>query len=268
MATTTLDAPIGLARLELEIPPPPVAPRIQWRRAWRAMQMLIQNPDRTELAFETIAALSGHDWERLFQRFAADPDGRSLLAERPSLLVTLSDREALRALPEGSFGRTYAEFMDAAQLTPEGLVEAEMDSMAAAEVENLDPLRAYLSDRTRDIHDLWHVLTGYGRDEAGEAANLAFSYAQLGLHGMALIVFGIVLSGAPDGSTRPQWLRYMAQAWRRGRQTAWLPPVHYEDLLALPLDEVRRILKIPSPRAAHGRDVIVANGVRPAVAST
>ena len=27
----------------------------------------------------------------------------------------------------------------------------------------------------RDMHDLWHVLTGYGMDEAGEAANLAFS---------------------------------------------------------------------------------------------
>jgi ubiquinone biosynthesis protein COQ4 len=264
--TTALNSMIRVPE-KLELPPPPVPPRIQWRRAWNAMQALIADPDRTEMAFETIAALSGADWERLFQRFAADPDGHALLFERPSLLATLSDRAALRALPDGSFGRAYAAFMDSAQLDAEGLVEAERDSLAAEEMEGLDPLRTFLSDRVRDIHDLFHVLTGYGRDEAGEAANLAFSYAQLGLRGMALILLGIVLSGPPDGSTRPQWIRYMVQSWRRGRRSAWLVAIRYEELLARPLEEVRRTLHIPSPHEAHGRDVIVANGVRTAPAA-
>ena len=275
--TTTFPSPLGAAPIgsaagrstpDLDIGPPPVAPRIQWVRAWRAMRILIADAERTEMAFETISALSGRDWERLFQRFAADPDGRALLVERPSLLARLTDREALRRLPDGSFGRAYAAFMDTAQLTAEGLLEAEQDSMAAAAVEGLDPLRAFLSDRVRDTHDLFHVLNGYGRDEAGEAANLAFSYAQLGLRGMALILFGIVLSGAPDGSTRMQWSRYLVQAWRRGRQAAWLVPVHFEDLLPRPLEEVRRALAIRSPQQAHGREPIVANGLRPMAAAS
>jgi hypothetical protein len=30
----------------------------------------------------------------------------------------------------------------------------------------------WLFERLDTLHDLWHVLTGYGLDEAGEAANL------------------------------------------------------------------------------------------------
>jgi ubiquinone biosynthesis protein COQ4 len=102
-------------------------------------------------------AASGVEWRRAW------------LAERPSLLATLSDRARLRALPPGSFGRAYADFMDAARLDARGLVEAERRSDAAARVEVLDPDREWLAGRLRDVHDLWHVLTGYGRDEAGEA---------------------------------------------------------------------------------------------------
>src|SRR5438093_8678539 len=93
----------GDARAQLTVvPPPPVAPKIEWRRAWRAVRRLMANPDETEQAFEAIAALSGRDWERLFVRFASHPEGRALLAERRSLLATLSDRARLEAMPPGS----------------------------------------------------------------------------------------------------------------------------------------------------------------------
>jgi len=63
------------------VPPPPVPPAIEWRRAWRAMRRLMSNPEETEQAFETISALSGRDFERVFQRFVADhpPLRRDLL---------------------------------------------------------------------------------------------------------------------------------------------------------------------------------------------
>ena len=115
-----------------EVPPPAAMPRIEWRRAWRAMRRLMTHPEETEMAFETISALSGRDFERLFQRFVAHPEGRTLYAERPSLLAVLSDRTALRAMPAGSFGRAYAEFMDAAGLDAQGLVEAENRSVASS----------------------------------------------------------------------------------------------------------------------------------------
>jgi ubiquinone biosynthesis protein COQ4 len=37
------------------------------------------------------------------------------------------------------------------------------------------------------MHDLFHIVTGYGRDPLGEACLTAFSFAQTGLKGFALI---------------------------------------------------------------------------------
>lgn len=243
-----------------EVPPPLTRPAIEWRRAWRAMRRLMANPEETDQAFETIAALSGADFERLFQRFVAHPEGRALYVERPSLLAAVSDRAALRALPPRSFGRAYAEFMDAAGLDAQGLVEAEKKSEATgSRLEVVEPSREWFGDRLRDMHDLWHVLTGYGRDEAGEAANLAFSFAHTPFRGIALILFGIAVNSPPEGMSRAAWIRYLYRAWKRGRQSAWLPPVRYERLMSRPLDEVRRTLRIPAAQVAHPEGVVVAS---------
>ena len=259
----------------LEIPPPPVPPKIEWRRAWNAMRRLMADPEQTDLAFEAITALSGRDFERLFQRFVADPDGRALFMEQTSLLRALSDRAALRAMPEGSFGRAYATFMDEAGLDAQGLVEAELKSEATMDrFEGIkDPAREWFGHRLRDMHDLWHVLDGYGRDEAGEAANLAFSFAQTPFRGMVLILFGIAMSTPPEGHSRRQWIAYLYRAWRRGRKAAWLPAVPYERLLPLPLEVVRRSLHIEPAHATHPQGIIVGAvygtpAMRPAAATT
>ena len=243
----------------LEVPPPAVTPRIEWRRGWRAMRRLMTHPEETEQAFETISALSGRDFERLFQRFVAHPDGRALYHERPSLFATVSDRAALRAMPAGSFGRAYAEFMDAAGLDAQGLVDAENRAEAVSRWDGTDPGREWFGDRLRDMHDLWHVLTGYGRDEAGEAANLAFSFAHTPFRGIALILFGIAISPLPDDMGRVAWLRYLYSAWRRGRRGAWLPAARYEALLPRPLEEVRAALRIAPANAVHPEGVIVGS---------
>lgn len=260
---TSTSSTMGLAVQDvppLTIAPMPEPPKVEWRRGWRAMRALIADPDRTELAFEVVAALSGMDFERYFQRFADDRDGRAMLAEQPSLLATLSDLPRLCALPLGTFGRTYADFMIAGEITAVGLVEAENVSLAAQHIELLDPHRQWFSERIRDIHDLWHVLTGYGRDEAGESANLAFTFGQLRLRGIALILFGIALQPSPHPAGRRAWYRYLYRAWRRGREATWLPLARYEDLLPRPLEEVRRTLGIAPATTVHPEGVLVANG--------
>src|ERR1700687_777325 len=167
------------------VPPRP----IEWRRAWTALKVLIANPQRTDQVFEIVDGLAGNSFERSFQRFIAHPEGRALLAERPSLLDTLSNREALRALPSGSFGRAYADFMESGNLTAEGLVQAEA-MLARRSDEQVVPDRQFFGDRTRDMRDLWHVLTGYGMDEAGEAPHFAFTLAPVPTPRLALSAVG------------------------------------------------------------------------------
>jgi ubiquinone biosynthesis protein COQ4 len=229
--------------------------RVQWRRAWRAVRRLVADPEQTEQAFEVIAAFEGPSPDRLFARFARHPEGRRLLAERPSLLASLSDRDALAAMPEGSFGRAYLEFMRSAGLSADGLVAASEAPGQARERDNPDV--RWLGDRMRDVHDLWHVLTGYGRDEAGEAANLAFSFAQTRNRGIGLLTLAAAFEGArTDGFA---WPRYMYQAWRRGRAATWLPVARYEELLPRPLDLVRIALGIRPAVEAHPDGIVVAN---------
>ena len=109
------------------------------------------------------------------------------------------------------------------------------------------------------MHDLWHVLTGYGMDEAGEAALLAFNLGQVPNFGMLLIVLAAAAIGPKDMWL--SWPRYLFQAWRRGRRAALLAVAPYEHLLARPLDEVRARLRIEPGNAAHPSGVLVGNRI-------
>jgi len=239
-------------------PTRPVRRPREWSRAWRALRNVIADPERTDQVFEIVRALSGSSFEDSFQRFVATVEGRQLLAERPSLLANLSDRETLRAMPEGSFGRAYADFMEAGQLDAAGLVEAEqMAEQNFAKEAPGDADHEFFGDRLRDMHDLWHVLTGYGRDEAGEAANLAFTLGQVWNLGIAFIVSAGALIGPKDVTL--YWQRYLLNAWRRGRRAKLLSAVPYERLLPLPLEEVRRQLGIPPASEVHPDGILVGN---------
>lgn len=234
----------------------PAQHKMEWKRAWRALRTLIRDSERTDQVFEIIRALAGSSWERNFQHFCAHPEGRRLLRERPDLFAALADRDSLRRLPEGSFGRAYLAFMEAGELTPQGLVEAEVEN--DAQWPNDTPPDAdhqFFGDRLRDMHDLWHVLTGYGRDEAGEAANLAFTLGQMPEPGIALIVLAGAVIGPKD--LRLTWPRYLLNAYHRGHNSALLSTAPYERLLAEPLDDVRRLLRIQPALQAHPEGIAI-----------
>jgi ubiquinone biosynthesis protein COQ4 len=247
-----------------EVPMETARRPVQWRRAARALRELINDTSRTDLAFEVTYALGGNSGERLFQRFLARADGQRLLAERPALLAALADREALGALPAGSLGRAYLDFLRGGELSAEGLVEA---SEMPQRPQDVGADRQWFFDRLRDNHDLWHVLTGYGRDEAGEAANLAFTLGQTGDTGVAFMVLAAAWIGgmapeiSPEGVRRGwfHWQRYLYQAWRRGRRAAFLPAVRFEELLREPLEEVRRTVGIEPAEVVHPDGIIVGN---------
>jgi ubiquinone biosynthesis protein COQ4 len=234
-------------------PPPPYRP-IQWRRALRALRQLLANPDHTENAFEVFGAIGARDEDRAFQRFFAHPNGRRLLHERPSLIDKLADREALARLPADSFGRAYLDYLERTGFEADGLLQVKSALQDRLEGEfqesaRLDPAREWYRDRSLLLHDLWHVLTDYGTDELGEAALLPFAYAQLGGQANYLLTLGATARGTIEAG--PSLLPYLLQAWRRGRQAAWLPVLPYEAMLVEPLETVRRSAHIAPADLAH-----------------
>jgi len=110
--------------------------------------------------------------------------GRRVLAERRSLIDVLCDRERLRSLPEGSLGRVYLEFMEREGLSADGLAAA---AEQGYQRRSSDPEVRTYGDWARDSHDLWHVLTGYGRDPLGELCLLGVLYSQIRNPGTAFI---------------------------------------------------------------------------------
>jgi ubiquinone biosynthesis protein COQ4 len=220
----------------------PPRKRIQPLRALRAIRALLANPDDTPKVFEIIDALSGSSGERLFRRFRASSTGARILEERRDLLATLDDRPSLLALPPGTLGRTYAEFAEREQITGQGLADASIEG--GRRRDDIGPERRLFADRLRDMHDLWHVATGYGRDLVGEAALLAFSFAQTWNPGVGFIVAVAYLRARGDVASARAVMR---EGFRRGLRASWLPAADWERLLERPLESLRDELGIGTP---------------------
>jgi ubiquinone biosynthesis protein COQ4 len=211
--------------------------------ALRALLALFRNPGDTAQVFRIISALSGGARQRVLRRLRGTPVGQRVLAETASLAPLLIDRERLRALPEGTLGRAYLQFCERHGITADGLI-------AASEDGNLDPDLSQdelvVRARMRDAHDLWHVVTGYQTDLIGEASVLAFTLAQTGNPGVGLIVLSAFIEARGGGNAMR---RSLIEAFRRGRSAAWLPAADWEALLARPLAEVQRELRVGAPPA-------------------
>ena len=207
-------------------------------RAGRELKALLQDPDDLPRVFSLIEALQGTAAERLRAGFQATETGRELLARQPDIVPLLTDRKALRAMPEGSLAHAYLAFVEGEGISAEGLLEA----AAKGERESApDPFR-WQRGRMRDTHDLWHALTGYQGDVLGELALLAFLLGQHWHPGIALVVAGGFSKGlAGDGA----WL--VAEGFVRGKRAAWLPSQPWEALLPLPVAGVRERLHVGPP---------------------
>jgi ubiquinone biosynthesis protein COQ4 len=221
------------------------APRpVQWRRGAGAIKALALGQGGLDSVYTVVDAVGGMCEERLFQRFSKAAEGRRLLAERPDLPGILGDHATLAAMPEGSLGRVFVDLCQRVGMNSVKKVESQR--RMSRDYNELDPARQWFTDRLNVLHDLWHVLTGYATQTRGEAAMVAFSYAQ-GLDYRPVPIF-MTMSVA----LRLIRIGELHAAYRRGRKTKALMLQRYEELLPLPLSVVRERLAIPDGRLWHG----------------
>jgi ubiquinone biosynthesis protein COQ4 len=224
-------------------------PRIQPIAAARALINLLKDPQDTRQVALLTAALRGRSGQTQFQKFKSSPVGARILSEKRRLADTLDNHAFLATLPENSLGRRYLAFMAEENLSARGLKEVTAE--ATANLNNADEDVQIFADRTRDLHDLYHVIAGYGRDEIGEICVLAFSYPQQRLRSYAVIAaFGALNFAnllARHHITSRGVFAAVSQAYRNGKTAAWLPGQDIESLLAEDLDILRQRLNIPPP---------------------
>ena len=213
--------------------------------ARRALRALLENPDDTSQAIRVIGALSGRSGERLFKRFRRSLGGQKILREKRDLYALMNDTERLRSMPPGSLGRAIGDWYSLEEISAKGLA----DASEAAFIEG-GPRRAERGDevelfstRLRDLHDVFHVLAGYGRDLRGEAAVLAFTLPQMRNPGIAYLVFSFLRSAG----WRSEAGKLIREAFRRGRRAQWLVDQDWEGLFEQPIDQVREKLGVGAP---------------------
>ena len=217
--------------------------RLQPVAAFRAFRKLIRDKEDTAQVFEIMKALSGRSQARGYGRMLRTMEGGRQAFLRDELAHRLDDPVWLAQFADGTVGAEYRAFREARGFTADGLAAVEREVVPFIDAPH--PIVWY-SRRLRDIHDIWHVLTGYGTDALGEACVVSFSYGQTRNLGFAFIGYGAAREIQRENRAIPA-RRAVLQAWRSGRAARWLPGLDYEALFREPLDAARSRLKIAPP---------------------
>lgn len=218
-------------------------------KAFKHFRQLIKNKEDTTQVFYIVEALNGDSFQKSFVKFGNSEKGQKRIAENRFLPDILDNHDWLATLPEGSFGRAYLDFMVSEGLTAQGLVDEYYSSGIQRDFGHPD--MNYYSDRSRDTHDMLHILTGLGRDALGEASVLSYTHAQFGGLGIIFIAYGAALEirkSAPKGTPIFGSIR---EAHKIGKAAKNIILEDLLELLPLPLSEVRQRLNITLPTVYH-----------------
>ncbi len=196
--------------------------------AARSLGRLLRDPDDTAQVLLLGLAINAVRLPQLLARMMVAEGGLRLLTERPTLDSRTVDFVRLRALPASTLGGAYARHLDDHGLDPDLFQPPP----------GLPEVPRYLAQRLRQTHDIWHVLTGYAPDVAGELALQGFTFAQLRMPSSFLVATLGTAFKAPSEARRV-W-----DGYQRGRDAAFLPVVRFEGLWDRPLAALRQELGI------------------------
>ena len=229
-----------------KLPPfPGTSGRRDWRTAFDAIGRLLANGDDTTQVFRIMKALNVGNAPMNYARLIATAEGGRMAYERVELAERFVDKAYVARFAAGTVGAAYRDFLETTGYSADGLAEVSRINRE----EDLRHPYAWFGRRVRDTHDIWHVLTGYKADESmGEAALVAFSYAQIGGLGWALIASTAALKSLRvTGGTL--FARAVWEGYRNGRKATWIAGEDYEKLMHEPLEAARARLSIRTPLA-------------------
>lgn len=206
----------------------------------------LANPARADMVAVAGDLTGGPALRALRKRVMKTASGREMVEALAPARFPTGGTEALvamRELGDGTLGREYARFMDSRSFVPE-------DRPAVRFVD--DPRDAWVLQRYRDVHDLWHVLTEMPTSVLGELGQKWFEAAHTGL---PVAVLSAVVGPARLSSEQRMVLFRDVVPWAVscGRNANDLLAIRYEERLTCNVEDLRREWKItlPTLRSPH-----------------
>lgn len=199
--------------------------------------MSLVNPYRADL----IAALgeataTPYFIYRLRDAMLASPTGRRILRDRPRMTSQTLSMPYLRALPENTVGRAYADWLDREGVSPDT-----RDNVRYIDDEEC----AYVMQRYRECHDFFHAITGLPIMIEGEIAVKAFEFANTLLPMTGLSLFA--MTKLKPAERRRFFTIYGPWAIRNGLRAEEMLNVYWEEQLERDADGLRAELGIEKP---------------------
>lgn len=163
------------------------------------------------------------------------PAADQMLTDR--YLSPSPDVEALRALPDGTLGREFARYLDENELDANLLRESAFIPAHRARGEDV----GYLAERGFQLHDLFHVLTGFDTTPLGEVRVVSFTVAQTPAPYPAMIIASRPLQMVLyQPELLPPVMDAITEGWALGRRSRCLLDVRWEDRWGDSLEELRQ----------------------------
>jgi ubiquinone biosynthesis protein COQ4 len=203
--------------------------------AARAIRVLVDNPEDGIAATMYQLSIDGPPYARLLAELKESEHGRALLRERPVLQADALDLPALRQLPEGTLGRALAQYY-----VDNGIKVLECPYPIRTDVD-------YLTQRYREIHDVVHLVTGYGTDPIGELEVQVFLMGNVGFRRTIMTVLSAAIA-RPYGLP-PIWkyAKRLRAAYDRGlRSEELVISPRYEHMWELTIEQVRERVGLAS----------------------
>jgi ubiquinone biosynthesis protein Coq4 len=206
-------------------------PLLLGKLLWASVK-LVKDPTRLE---EVIGIADAMSSPAILQQFVEEAGrtrhGATGLLGQPRVQL---DMARLSALPAGTLGREYAEFMRRNGLRAEDLPRRPAKTQH-------DWVRAHLFE----THDIWHVVTGFTTDEAGELGLQAFYLAQLPARlAPLLLAIGFVNTMLFAFHDKAPRMDAITAGWQLGRRAEGFFGVDWNALWERPLAEVRAQLGV------------------------
>ncbi|MFZ9395909.1 MAG: Coq4 family protein [Erythrobacter sp.] len=214
-------------------------------KALRHFGKLVADKEDTEQVFHIIEALKGKASHRQAWSFIASERGQAFLRQEVDIPAMLDDHSRWADCGPSSVAQQYIRFMSREGLTAAGLV-AESHKWQPPEKRHQD-LTEWYFERLRDTHDLFHVLTGYGRDALGEACLLGFSYEQNGNLGVKFIAYAGTRQIQKTTRTNAPLFAAVREGRALGRAAAKIAHEDIEALMREDIDAARARLNIGKP---------------------